>query len=126
MLLSACGGGTRTAAPAPSPTVEEFPADAATLARGEKIFAENCASCHGQKGAGGVGPAPALAGGKVKECFPSASDELAFVKQGAIGKVGKRYGPAEHCVVKTGIMPAWEGQLSEEDLRAVVAYTRSL
>jgi len=33
-------------------TLSHQPADAASAARGAKIFADNCAICHGEKGAG--------------------------------------------------------------------------
>ncbi len=101
----------------PAPTAD-------LLSLGEKVFAANCASCHGVGGAGGVGPA--FKGGRGKACFPKVEDQMNFVKQGTVGKKGVQYGPGPECVVSQGIMPGWAGILSDEQIRAVVEYVRSL
>ena len=75
------------------------------LSPGAALFDANCASCHGGDGGGGLGPK--LAGAVTKD-FPDIADQIAFV---AAGK---------------GIMPAFGGDLSKEQLRQVVEYTRSL
>ena len=84
-------------------------------ADGKAIFASNCTSCHGTNGQGTPGLAPALKGnafvtGKIDEV-------LATVKDGRAGDQ-KKY--KQFSVP----MPAWGKQLSDADIKAVVAYIR--
>jgi mono/diheme cytochrome c family protein len=73
---------------------------------GAKVFAANCASCHGADGGGGIGPQ--LAGGAAKKRFPNVDEQIAFVTKGSGG------------------MPSFGGQLSPAQIRQVVEYTRTL
>ena len=75
-------------------------------ANGAQVFAANCASCHGATGQGGVGPQ--LSGGRAKVLYRDAAAEVAFVKRGA------------------GVMPAFEGRLTDAQIAAVVEFTRGL
>jgi mono/diheme cytochrome c family protein len=80
---------------------EAAPAPAAAAAtgdaeRGETLFAESCASCHGEGGEGG-GVGPTLAGSGV-----SIEDARATIESGS------------------GVMPA--GLVSGQDLEDVLAY----
>ncbi len=86
---------------------------------GEAIFMEFCAACHGIGGAGGSGPA--MLNGSEVAMFPNIDDHIAFVKEGS--KPGQPYGTTGR---GTGAMPPWEGRLTEEQIRAVVEYERSL
>ncbi len=90
------------------------------LALGEELFVANCAACHGATGGGGV--APALADPQLLETFPDFDEQLTFVAEGSVA--GEPYGAAGD--VGTGAMPGFGGQLSEEELRAVVIYERFL
>ncbi len=82
------------AASAPSPVV------AGDAARGETLFAENCAGCHGDAGAGG-GVGPTLAGSGV-----AREDAQATIENGS------------------GIMPA--DLVSGQDLEDVLAYLETI
>ncbi|GAB4528608.1 MAG: hypothetical protein Fur0018_14740 [Anaerolineales bacterium] len=86
---------------------------AETLARGESLFAENCARCHGV-GGNGDGPDAAQAGN-----VPAFTDQ-AFMAQF----------PAEDMAVTItngqGNMPAFGDQLSADDIWALTGYLRSL
>ena len=82
------------AASAPSAVV------AGDAARGETLFAENCASCHGEAGAGG-GVGPTLAGSGV-----AREDAQATIENGS------------------GIMPA--DLVSGQDLSDVLAYLETV
>jgi mono/diheme cytochrome c family protein len=73
---------------------------------GAQIFAASCASCHGADGGGGTGPK--LSGGAVVKRFPAVDDQIRFVTDGR------------------GAMPAFGGQLSPQQIREVVEYTRTL
>jgi mono/diheme cytochrome c family protein len=93
-------------APLPAPTSGPTTSlDPALVAEGEVVFDENCSSCHGSTGGGGVGPALA---GEVVSAFPDPADEEAVVAAGRGG------------------MPSFASKLTEEEIAAVVAYTRSL
>ena len=70
---------------------------------GAQVYADNCAGCHGADGGGGVGPSLL----RITDVLPNEADEIAVVTDGR------------------GSMPAWDGRLSADEIRAVVAYTRS-
>lgn len=97
---------------------------------GSSIFGNNCASCHGATGGGGVGPK--LAGGEAKLTFPDQptgrDDHIAWVTNGSGGVKGKGYGdpnrPGGQHIATTGGMPAFGGKLSPEEIDAVVDYER--
>jgi len=88
-------------------------------ASGDQIFTQNCSSCHGIGGAGGVGPAM-KDGSEAKE-FPNVDDQIAFVEAGS--KPNTPYGTHGK---GTGVMPSWKGRLTDEQIRKVVEYERSL
>jgi cytochrome c oxidase subunit II len=76
------------------------------VARGEKIYAANCAACHQATGKGVAGAFPALDGSKIVT-GPKAG-QVALVLNGKPGTA----------------MTAWK-QLSDTDLAAVITYTRN-
>jgi quinohemoprotein ethanol dehydrogenase len=67
---------------------------------GEEVFAENCSTCHGATGHGGNG-------GPDLRTMPLAKTEAGAIKQVTDGGGG---------------MPAFKGQLSEEEIKNVAAY----
>jgi mono/diheme cytochrome c family protein len=95
VVFSACSSGG-------SP--EAVPSDP-VLAVGQQIYKANCASCHGQKGGGGIGPKLA---GLVAERYPNIADQEAVIANGR------------------GSMPKFGSRLSTEEINAVVRYTREL
>lgn len=76
------------------------------LFEGRSIWIGQCASCHGADGGGGRGPK--MNDGRVLERFPDAADQEALIRNGAGG------------------MPAYAGRLSDEQITAVVRYTREV
>ncbi len=84
-------------AAAPAPPAATAAGDAT---RGETLFAENCASCHGEDGSGG-GVGPTLAGSGV-----AREDAQATIENGS------------------GIMPA--DLVSGQDLSDVLAYLETI
>jgi cytochrome c oxidase subunit 2 len=76
------------------------------VARGEKVYAANCAACHQATGKGVAGAFPALDGSKV--VVGPKADQMALVLAG-----------------KAGTAMASFKQLSDTDLAAVITYTRN-
>ncbi|MBN8504819.1 MAG: cytochrome c oxidase subunit II [Burkholderiales bacterium] len=79
---------------------------AALAARGEKVYAANCAACHGAGGKG-AGPIKALDASAVV-LDADKSKQMAILLNGA----------------GNGAMPAWK-QLSDTELAAVITYTKN-
>ncbi len=93
---TAATGGTVVAA-----TTAAAPAiDAAAL------FDDRCSSCHGRSGEGLT--APALSNGRVAAKFPDIEAQVAVVRDGRNG------------------MPSFGDRISDEQIRAIVRYTRTL
>jgi cbb3-type cytochrome c oxidase subunit III len=86
------------------PATEAVDPDQAAL--GAQVYADTCDGCHGADGEGGFGPQ--LAGGAAVSKYPDPADQIAVVTDGR------------------GAMPAYDGDLTPEEIAAVVAYTRSL
>ena len=81
------------------------------IARGEKVYAANCASCHQPTGKGVAGAFPALDGSKV--VTGPKDDQIKTVLNG---------------VVRNGqptAMVAWKSTLSDIDIAAAITYTRN-
>ncbi len=87
-------------------TLSGLPAEqGADLALGKKVFADNCATCHGPEGKGNreVGA-------------PNLTDKIWL------------YGPSKETIMqgiingRGGVMPAWQGRLEESTIKALVVY----
>ena len=93
------------------------------FARGGAIYAQ-CAACHGTNGEGGAGPA--MQAGAVLATFPSGmcSDQIEWVKLGTANFPEPTYGATNRPVGGGGVMPGYEGQLSDEEIASVVLYER--
>lgn len=86
--------------------VPEVPLDDAQLVEGRALWAANCVNCHGSDGSGGVGTK--LTGGALTELYPDPADQ--------------------HLVVVEGrrAMPSFGDKFTDEELEAVVRYTREI
>ena len=88
-----------------------------TIAEGRKIYAKNCAACHGSNGLGNgeaakaLSPSPALLAYMIRR--PIAVDEYLLW---TISDGGKQFGSE---------MPAFKDKLSGDDIWRVVAYMRA-
>ncbi len=103
------------------------PKAAAGPRTGAQIYvAAGCGACHGATGGGGVGPK--LAGGEAKLTFPNEADHVAWVTEGSAASKGKSYGdpnrPGGARPPASGGMPSFKGQLTPEEILAVVQYER--
>ncbi|MEO5336942.1 MAG: cytochrome-c oxidase, cbb3-type subunit III [Magnetospirillum sp. WYHS-4] len=77
---------------------------------GKKVFADNCAACHGEDGKGMM----ELGG-------PSLADKIwLHVEPTKAGVMGQLTLP------KQGVMPAWAGRLSDVEIKQVSLYVHSL
>ncbi len=81
--------------------------DPASIAKGRDVFATKCAPCHGVAGGGIIGP--------------NLTDD-SWLHGGSLVEI-KRV--IEQGVPEKGML-AWKSMMGQEDIRAVVAYIRSL
>ncbi len=95
-----------------------LPANAATLASGRQVYAQNCAICHGESGAGdgpaaqGLNPPPVNL--RLTARMPmSRSDGYLYW---TIAEGGQPFGTA---------MPAFKQNLSKQQIWAVIAYIQA-
>lgn len=98
--LTACGGSSPEVQTAPDGTLDP------QLVEGRDVYGSNCASCHGNSGGGGRGPA--LDDGRMVEEYPDVADQIDVVTNGKGG------------------MPAFGEKLTPAEIEAVVAYTREV
>jgi len=95
---------------------------------GAIVYQNNCSTCHGAQGEGGVGPA--LHGGQAVLTFPNIADQIAWVNNGSMGlKPNQPYGSAtrpggQHKASKDD-MPAFANVLSPAQIQDVVLYERT-
>lgn len=106
-------------------TLEEPTREEGVLYEGSVVYEENCASCHGATGGGGVGPA--FSNGAIIETFPVAEDQMAWIAQGTDGwqDLGRSsYGANETAYKSSAKMPAFGDELTTEEIIAVTFYER--
>ena len=97
---------------------------------GTASYAANCSRCHQPDGSGsdsgGVGRP--LWKGEAELTFPTEAEQIDFIKRGSYA-TGTPYGdpkrPGGQHVAKGG-MPKWEGVLTDDQIKAVVQYERSV
>ena len=83
--------------------------DKAAAARGQPVFAAQCATCHGSDGKG-----------KQDQGAPSLADEIWL------------YGDSKSAVIESirtgrgGMMPGWAGRLDPVTIKALAVYVHSL
>ncbi len=113
--MAACAKTTSSGASAfASAAIVQNPASASD---GAVVYITNCSSCHQTNGEGVPGAFPPLAGNPTVTGNPVAV--IAIVKHGIGGKI------VVNASAYSGIMPPWEGLISDEDIAAVVTYIRS-
>jgi mono/diheme cytochrome c family protein len=93
------------------------------FAQGEGLY-NQCVACHSADGSGGAGPA--FQGGAVLATFPdgSCSTHIEWVRLGTAGWPDPTYGASEKPVGGFGLMPAFGGTMSDEQLASVALYER--
>jgi cytochrome c oxidase cbb3-type subunit III len=83
-------------------------ADGDATARGQAVFAEQCAACHGEDGKGNL-----------ELGAPNLTDQIWLY--GGPDAVAAQVGNPRH-----GVMPTWEGRLDNASLKMVTIYVHSL
>lgn len=83
--------------------------DAQAAARGEAIFAEQCAACHGERGEGSEDLGA-----------PDLSDQL-WMYGGSKRDIVQQIHVPRH-----GVMPAWTGRLDPETIKSLAVYVHAL
>ncbi len=84
------------------------PDDATLAAAGEEVYLDNCSACHGDQGLGDI-----------SQGAPNLADAIWL------------YGGDTETLIETvtysrfGVMPPWQGRLSEAEVRAVALYVHS-
>ncbi|HZH50828.1 MAG TPA: cytochrome-c oxidase, cbb3-type subunit III [Microvirga sp.] len=81
----------------------------ADLAAGAKVFAENCAACHGDKGQG----SKELGAPNLSDKIWLFGSDKAAIMEGLVNGRG-------------GVMPAWHGRLDDTTIKALTLYVHSL
>jgi cytochrome c oxidase cbb3-type subunit 3 len=84
-------------------------ADAAAIRRGAGLYAENCASCHGETGAGN----PELGA-------PALNDAI-WLYGGSKTEIVQQVTKPRH-----GVMPTWSGRLDDVSIKLLSVYVHSL
>lgn len=77
--------------------------------RGAKVFAENCAACHGEKGAGNF------------ELGAPPLNTRIFLYGGNKAELARQVTKPQH-----GVMPAWAGRLDDETIKMLTVYVHAL
>ena len=88
--------------------------------KGEGLFAQNCASCHGPAGRGD-GPAAAALNPKPRDLTEKAY--MAGLKEQYLMDIIRKGGAA---VGKSAMMPPWGAAMKDDEIRDVIAFVRAL
>ncbi len=88
-----------------------------TAAKGAELYRTSCASCHQNNGQGVPNTFPPLAGDPVV----TANDPTAHIEAVLFGKQGGKINGASYATP----MPAWEDQLSDQEVAAVINHERT-
>jgi mono/diheme cytochrome c family protein len=91
--------------------------NSASASDGATVYLTDCSSCHQTNGQGVSGAFPPLAGNAAVTGNPVAV--IAIVKNGLEGRV------TVNNAAYSGIMPSWKGQISDDQIAAVISYIRS-
>ncbi|MBI4497571.1 MAG: cytochrome c [Chloroflexi bacterium] len=128
LVLLGAGCGSQLSLPAaPSGTgapAVSTPSPDAAVARGGQLYATHCQQCHGDRnGAGRVSPAPPH--NQDGHTWHHADQQLVDIILNGSGDMGEMMRRMMGVPADAPRMPAWRGTLSEEDVRAVLAFIKT-
>ena len=120
-MLAACGD---AAAPGDDPRAD--PRDTAKVAMGTAVYSQHCASCHGAKLEGQPDWRKRLPNGRMPAPPHDESGHTWHHADGVLFGITKNglvppYAPKDY----ESDMPAFRGQLSDDEIWAVLAYIKS-
>ncbi len=84
-------------------------ADAAAAERGKPVFADNCTACHGEQGKGNL-----------ELGAPNLTDAI-WLYGGDAKTIAAQIGKPRH-----GVMPAWQGRLTDAQIKMLAVYVHAL
>ena len=118
LVFSGCGGSRATSSASASASAAAAVAhNPASASDGAVVYINNCSSCHQPDGTGIPGAFPPLAANAAVTGSPVAA--IAIVKDGLEGRI------VVDGHVYSGIMPRWNGVLTDEQIADVLTYIRS-
>ncbi|HTX55621.1 MAG TPA: cytochrome c [Candidatus Acidoferrales bacterium] len=124
VMLASCAKSSESSSATGSPSAPGGASTPAAIAQngveandGEKVYAQECSSCHQSNGEGVKGMFPPLDENPAVTGDPTVL--VRIVKYGLSGKV--TVGGSDY----NGMMPAWGQQLTNADIASVVTYIRS-
>ncbi len=120
LFLFGCGDSSSTPPPPTAPSQPAAPAASPAPVQADALYKQYCASCHGPDGKGN---GPAAAALPVKPADHTNPAAMSKISDAELFKAIKEGGQA---VGKSPAMPPWGGTLKDEQIRALVAYVRSL
>lgn len=120
LLLAACGDKSGTG------TMRLATDDAAVLARGQALYRQHCAACHGAQGQGQPHWRERDASGRLPAPPHDASGHTWHHPDEVLFRITK-YGVAKAANLKDydSAMPAYEGVLSDADIVAVLSWIKA-
>ena len=83
--------------------------DAELAAEGAPVFADNCASCHGDGGEGG------------REFGAPRLNDAVWLYGGSLDLIARQIAQPQH-----GVMPAWQGRLDDATIKMLAIYVHTL
>jgi mono/diheme cytochrome c family protein len=109
LLALACVGFALVIAACADSETPQLPGDQADdpqLVTGRQVYQDKCARCHGGSGGGGAGPK--LSDGRMVDEYPDPAAQEQVIRDGR------------------GSMPAWDGRITDDEINAVLRYTREV
>lgn len=101
----------------PAVAQEDLDISSGDPAQGEKLYKRYCSGCHGKEGRGGAHTfMPHVDTLTKKDYIELVPNDYLFL---VISEGGRAVG-------KSAYMPAWESELSDEDIIDIIAHIRSL
>ncbi len=119
LILAACSGGASTTTTSSSATAAAV--STPTAISGAQLYQQNCASCHGANGAGGLKiggvTSPDIRGPALASTF---NNDISLIKRAILD------GKDEKGADLDTAMPRFRGSLSDDQLNAIISYLQTL
>jgi len=104
-----------------TPAASATGTDAAEVAKGKRLFEANCAVCHKANGSGGV-----KLGTATSADLRAPDLEQAYHNDDALVRRAILDGKDESGEALDPVMPRWRGRVSRQDVKAIIAFLKTL